>query len=150
MVAAARAAAIHDSIMGFPEGYNTMVGEKGVTLSGGQKQRISIARTLLKDPQILILDDSTSAVDADTESKIKKVLNEVMKGRTTFIIAHRIQTLQQADRILVLDKGEIVQQGSHEELIRLEGFYKEVFTLQTQMENELQEELMSASLGKGV
>ncbi len=142
--AAAKAASIHHSILSFPEGYDTMVGEKGVSLSGGQKQRIAIARTLLKDPRILILDDSTSAVDADTEARIKKAMNGLMKNRTTFLIAHRIQTLKQADTILVLDKGRIVQQGSHEELIRRDGFYKDVFRLQTRMEEELQEELQAA------
>jgi len=141
---AARAAAVHDSIMSFPDGYDTMVGEKGVSLSGGQKQRIAIARTLLKDPRILILDDSTSAVDADTEARIKEALDELMEGRTTFIIAHRIQTLRQADRILVLDEGRIVQQGIHEELIETEGFYQDVFRLQTRMEEELQDELLQA------
>jgi len=141
---AARAAAVHDSIMSFPDGYDTMVGEKGVSLSGGQKQRIAIARTLLKDPRILILDDSTSAVDADTEARIKEALDELMEGRTTFIIAHRIQTLRQADRILVLDEGRIVQQGIHEELIETEGFYQDVFRLQTRMEEELQDELLEA------
>lgn len=142
---AARAAAVHRSILSFPQGYDTMVGEKGVSLSGGQKQRIAIARTLLKDPRILILDDSTSAVDADTEARIKEAMEELMKGRTTFLIAHRIQTLRQADFILVLDRGRIVQQGSHEELIRREGFYKDVFQVQTRMEEELQEELDGAA-----
>jgi len=141
---AAKAAAIHDSIMKFPQGYDTMVGEKGVSLSGGQKQRIAIARTLLKDPRILILDDSTSAVDAETEGQIKKALKSLMKNRTTFIIAHRIQTLRQADKILVLDHGRIIEQGTHEQLIIREGFYKEVFNLQTRMEEELQQELLSA------
>ncbi|MDC7242318.1 MAG: ABC transporter ATP-binding protein [Spirochaetales bacterium] len=149
MIRAAKAAMVHESIMSFPEGYDTMVGEKGVSLSGGQKQRIAIARTLLKDPRLLILDDSTSAVDADTEEKIKKALKELVSGRTTFIIAHRIQTLRQADRILVLEKGRIVQQGRHEELIQEDGFYRDVFRLQTQMEKELRRELESASQQKG-
>ncbi len=140
----ARAAAIHDSIMSFPKGYDTMVGEKGVSLSGGQKQRLTIARTLLKNPRILILDDSTSAVDADTEDKIKSALESLMEKRTTFIIAHRIQTLQRADMIFVLKEGRIVQSGSHRELIGKEGFYKDVFDLQTRMEQELQDELTAA------
>lgn len=147
--AAARAAAVHDSIMSFPGGYDTVVGEKGVSLSGGQRQRISIARTLLKDPCLLILDDSTSAVDADTEQRIREALDHLTAGRTTFIIAHRIQTLMQADRILVLDGGRIVQQGSHEELIAREGFYREVFHMQTRMEEELQGELRSAGVAAG-
>ncbi|MBI9102849.1 MAG: ABC transporter ATP-binding protein [Spirochaetales bacterium] len=143
---AAKAAAIHDSIMSLPDGYETMVGEKGVSLSGGQKQRITIARTILKDPAILILDDSTSAVDAATEEKIKQALAELMKGRTNFIIAHRIQTLKMADRILVLKEGSIVQEGTHEELTAVEGFYRKVFTLQTEIEAELQKELSEAEI----
>ena len=134
---AAKSAAIHESILDFPEGYKTLVGEKGVSLSGGQKQRIAIARALLKDPKILILDDSTSAVDSETEEKIQKALDELMKGRTTFIIAHRIQTLMKANKIIVLDKGKIVQTGTHEDLLKIDGFYKEVFDVQTKIENEL-------------
>ncbi len=146
IISAAKAAAIHDSIMDFPEGYNTMVGEKGVSLSGGQKQRITIARTILKDPAILILDDSTSAVDAGTEEKIKTALEKLMKGRTNFIIAHRIQTLKMADRILVLKNGEIVQEGTHQELVKTDGFYKQVFILQTEIEDDLKKELSEAAL----
>ena len=146
IISAAKAAAIHDSIMAFPDGYETMVGEKGVSLSGGQKQRITIARTILKDPAILILDDSTSAVDAATEEKIKKALEKLMAGRTNFIIAHRIQTLKMADRILVMKDGEIVQEGTHQELVETDGFYKQVFTLQTEIEEELQRELTEAAL----
>jgi len=145
IILAAKAAAIHDSIMNFSDGYNTMVGEKGVSLSGGQKQRITIARAILKDPAILILDDSTSAVDAATEGKIKSALQKLMLGRTNFIIAHRIQTLKMADRILVMDKGSIVQEGTHEELIETNGFYKQVFTLQTEIEEDLQQELAEAA-----
>ncbi len=146
IISAAKAAAIHDSIMNFSEGYETKVGEKGVSLSGGQKQRITIARTILKDPAILILDDSTSAVDAGTEEKIKTALEKLMKGRTNFIIAHRIQTLKMADRILVLKNGEIVQEGTHQELVKTDGFYKQVFTLQTEIEEDLQKELAEAAL----
>jgi len=140
--AAAQAAAIHDSIESFPEGYETMVGEKGVTLSGGQKQRIAIARTILKDPKILILDDSTSAVDAETEDEIRGALNNLMVGRTTFIIAHRIQSLINADQILVFKEGEIIQRGQHRDLIEEPGFYKHVFELQNKIEAELEEELL--------
>ena len=118
--AAARAAAIHDTIVTFPEGYDTLVGEKGVTLSGGQKQRVAIARTLLKDPCILILDDSTSSVDTETEAEIRAALEHLMQGRTTFIIAHRIQSVMNADLILVLDHGRIVQRGQHQELMAQE------------------------------
>ncbi len=114
---AARAAAIHEVILGFPDGYNTLVGEKGVTLSGGQKQRVTIARTLLKNPRILILDDSMSSVDTETEAEIRAALYDLMENRTTFIIAHRIQSVMNADLILVLDKGEVVQMGKHEDLL---------------------------------
>jgi ATP-binding cassette subfamily B protein len=139
--AAARAAAIHDVILTFPEGYNTLVGEKGVTLSGGQKQRVAIARTLLKDPRILILDDSTSSVDTETEAEIRQALERLMKDRTTFIIAHRIQSVMNADLILVLDKGCIVQRGTHEELISQEGIYRQIFDIQTRIEVELEKEI---------
>jgi ATP-binding cassette, subfamily B, bacterial len=138
---AAQVAAIHDVILSFPNGYDTLVGEKGVTLSGGQKQRVSIARTLLKDPRILILDDATSSVDMETESSIRLALERLMKGRTSFIIAHRIQSVMNADLILVLDKGRIVQQGTHEELVQIDGIYKQVFELQTQLEVELKQEI---------
>lgn len=139
--AAAKAAAIHSSIESFPEKYETIVGEKGVTLSGGQKQRIAIARTILKDPRILILDDSTSAVDAETEDEIRNALINLMVGRTTFIVAHRIQSLINADQILVFKEGEIIQRGRHRELIDKPGFYKHVFELQNKIEAELDAEL---------
>ena len=143
---AARAASIHNSILSFPEQYDTMVGEKGVTLSGGQKQRIAIARTILKDPKILILDDSTSAVDAETEDNIRQALKRLMKGRTTFIIAHRVQSLIDADQILVFKEGEIIQRGVHSDLIEEPGFYKHVFELQNKIEAELEAELNKEAL----
>ena len=139
--AAARAAAIHESILTFPEGYNTLVGEKGVTLSGGQKQRVAIARTLLKDPCILILDDSTSSVDTETEAEIREALERLMRGRTTFIIAHRIQSLMNADLILVLEHGRVVQRGTHEELMAQEGIYRRIYDMQARIEVELEQEL---------
>jgi ATP-binding cassette subfamily B protein len=139
--AAARAAAIHDSITAFPDGYNTLVGEKGVTLSGGQKQRVAIARTLLKDPRILILDDATSSVDSETEVEIRAALGQLMAGRTTFIIAHRIGSVMNADQILVLDKGRIVQRGSHQELLAQPGFYHRIYDLQARIESELEQEI---------
>jgi len=139
--AVARAAAIHDTVVAFPQGYDTLVGEKGVTLSGGQKQRVAIARTLLKDPCILILDDSTSSVDAETEAEIHAALQNVMRGRTTFIIAHRIQSLRDADLILVLDQGRIVQRGSHEELMAQEGIYHRIYDMQARIETELEQEV---------
>ncbi|MHC1741292.1 MAG: ABC transporter ATP-binding protein [Anaerolineaceae bacterium] len=139
--AAARAAAIHDVILSFPEGYKTLVGEKGVTLSGGQKQRVTIARTILKNPRILILDDSTSAVDTETEAEIREALQNLMKNRTTFIIAHRIQSITNADQILVMDKGRIIQHGNHDELIKQAGTYQQIYNIQTRIENELEKEI---------
>ena len=140
---AARAAAIHDVILSFPNGYDTKVGERGVTLSGGQKQRLTIARTLLKDPRILILDDATSSVDTETEAAIREALEKLMPGRTSFVIAHRIQTVMEADLILVLEDGRIVQCGRHDELINQPGMYKRIFELQSRIEDELEEELAS-------
>jgi len=144
--AAARAAAIHDVITTFPDGYNTLVGERGVTLSGGQKQRVVIARTLLKDPRILILDDATSSVDAETEGAIRGALEHLMQGRTTFIIAHRIQSVMIADLILVLDKGRIVQTGTHQELVAQPGIYRDIYELQTRIDVELEREVASVAL----
>jgi ATP-binding cassette subfamily B protein len=139
---AAKAAAIHDVILSFPKGYDTLVGEKGVTLSGGQKQRVAIARTLLKDPRILILDDATSSVDTETEGEIRAALQRLMKGRTTFIIAHRIQSVMNADLILVLDHGKIVQRGTHETLMtEREGIYRRIYDVQARIEDELQREV---------
>jgi len=122
-----------------------LVGEKGVTLSGGQKQRIAIARALLKDPCILILDDSTSSVDMETEGIIRQALRRLMRGRTTFIIAHRIQSVMEADLILVLEGGEIVQRGTHEQLIAQPGIYQRIHDMQTRIEDALEEEIASAN-----
>jgi len=138
---AAKAAAIHDTITSFPQGYNTLVGEKGVTLSGGQKQRVAIARTLLKDPRILILDDSTSSVDTETEAEIRAALQNLMRGRTSFVIAHRISSLRDADQILVLDQGRIVQRGTHDELMGEEGIYRRIHDMQARIEVELEHEV---------
>jgi len=140
---AARAAAIHDVIQGFPDGYNTLVGEKGVTLSGGQKQRVSVARALLKNPRILILDDATSSVDTETEAEIHDALVQLMHNRTTFVIAHRVQSVMDADLILVLKDGRIIQRGTNEELMAQPGFYRQVYDLQARMEDELQREIGS-------
>jgi ATP-binding cassette, subfamily B, bacterial len=147
--AAARAAAVHDVILSFPEGYETRVGERGVTLSGGQKQRVTLARTLLKNPRILILDDATSSVDTETEADIRQALNSLMQNRTTFIIAHRIQSVMIADQILVLDEGRIVQRGTHEELMAEPGIYRRTFDLQARIEAELEAELATAVSSNG-
>ena len=127
---AAKAAAAHDFIMSFPDGYNTHVGERGQTLSGGQKQRVAIARALLLNPRILILDDSTSSVDLNTEAQIQKALDTLMKGRTSFVIAQRIGTVINADKILVLEKGEIVAQGKHADLMEDSPIYAEIYNSQ--------------------
>jgi ATP-binding cassette subfamily B protein len=126
VVAAARRAQAHDFISALPEGYNTRVGERGLTLSGGQRQRIAIARALLADPRILVLDDATSSIDASTERQIKQGLEEVMAGRTTFVIAHRLSTIALADEIAVLDGGRLIDRGTHAELVKRSPFYQEI------------------------
>ncbi|MCD6518520.1 MAG: ABC transporter ATP-binding protein [Anaerolineae bacterium] len=136
---AAKAAAAHDFIMNFPQGYDTPVGERGVTLSGGQRQRIAIARALLLDPRILILDDATSSVDTETEQEIQAALANLMKGRTSFIIAQRVSTVRNADRILIIDRGRLVAQGTHEELIRESGIYADIYYRQLRSEERPQE-----------
>ncbi|MBN2239475.1 MAG: ABC transporter ATP-binding protein [Dehalococcoidales bacterium] len=133
---AARTARIHEYIDSLPDKYDTWVGERGITLSGGQKQRIAIARTLLLDPAILILDDSTSSVDTETEYQIQLALQEVMKNRTTFVIAQRLRTVQMADQILVLNRGSIVEQGRHEELLEQNGFYRSIYDLELKDQEE--------------
>ena len=127
---AAKAACVHDNIVDFAEGYGTMVGERGVSLSGGQKQRISIARALILDPEILVLDDSVSAVDTDTEEKILQHLRQTRKGKTNIIIAHRISTIQDADQILVIDEGKVAELGTHEELVAKNGIYADMYNRQ--------------------
>jgi ATP-binding cassette subfamily B protein len=138
---AASSAAIHDVIIDFPNEYDTLVGEKGVTLSGGQKQRVTIARTILKDSHLLILDDSTSSVDTETESCIREALKGLTPKRTTFIIAHRIQSVMNADLILVMEKGKIIQKGTHDELIAQDGMYRKIYDLQTRIDEELEMEI---------
>jgi ATP-binding cassette subfamily B protein len=140
MFAAAKAAQAHDFIAKFAEGYETLVGERGVTLSGGQRQRIAIARALLMDPRILILDDSTSSVDTQTEKLIQEALDRLMEGRTTFVIAHRLATVRRADLILVMADGRIVQRGRHDELLSQGGLYKEIYDLQLSQQNRFLEE----------
>ena len=139
IVGAAKAAHAHEFITGFPDGYNTRVGERGVTLSGGQKQRIAIARALLYDPRILILDDSTSSVDTETEYQIQQALATLMQGRTTFVIAQRLLTLKNADLILVLDHGRIVERGTHEALLAASGLYRRTYDLQLRDQEEFLE-----------
>ncbi len=139
--AAARAAQIHDFIQTLPEGYDTVVGERGVGLSGGQKQRVAIARALLLNPPILILDDSTSSVDAETEHLIQLALEQLMHGRTSFIITQRLSSIRHADQILVLEGGRVVQRGSHEKLSSQQGIYREIYELQHKGQDEIPEEV---------
>ena len=134
--AAARAAHIHDYIASLPDGYDTWVGERGITLSGGQKQRVAIARTLLMNPRILILDDSTSSVDTETEYLIQQTLAQLMKGRTAFVIAQRLRTVKMADQILVLSGGRVVERGRHRELLRQAGFYRQIYDLELRDQEE--------------
>ncbi len=136
IIAAAQAARIHDFIMSLPDGYETWVGERGVTLSGGQKQRVAIARTLLLDPRILVLDDATSSVDMETEYLIQQALSEVMRGRTTFVVASRLRTIKNADQILVLDRGRIVERGTHDTLLTRGGAYARLYDLQLRDQEE--------------
>ena len=137
VISAAKVAQLHDHIMSLPHGYDTWVGERGATLSGGQRQRLSIARTILVDPPVLILDDSTSSVDVETERLIHQAMIEVMKGRTTFVIAHRLSSVREADLILVLKDGEIAEQGAHEELMARNGIYRDIFDLQLRPQEEM-------------
>jgi len=132
----AKTARMHDFIMTMPDGYDTWVGERGVTLSGGQRQRVAIARTLLMDPRILIFDDSTSSVDTETEYLIQQALAELMQSRTTFVIAQRLRTVKAADQILVLQNGEVVQRGTHEELIEQDGLYRQIYDLELRDQEE--------------
>ena len=136
VVQAAKIAQLHEQIMRFPDGYNTWVGERGVTLSGGQKQRLSIARTILRDPPILILDDATSSVDVETEQLIQTAMTDVMAGRTTFVIAHRLSTLRQADLILVLQNGQIIERGTHADLLAKPGIYQDLHELQLRPQSQ--------------
>jgi len=146
IIEAAKEAAIHDVILEFKNGYDTMVGERGVTLSGGQKQRLAIARTLLINPRILIMDDSTSSVDMETEVQIRAALDGLMSNRTTFIIAHRIQSIMNANQILVFDQGKIVQKGVHDELVNQPGIYQDIYEIQARIDSALQEEIERVDL----
>jgi len=130
VITAAKAAQTHDFITAFPDGYDTWIGQRGVNLSGGQKQRIAIARALLVQPKVLILDDSTSAVDVETEARIQAALEQLMAGRTSFVIAQRISTVLTADKIIVLDRGQVVAEGTHAELITSSPIYREIYESQ--------------------
>ncbi len=137
IIAAAKAARIHDHIASLPDGYDTVVGERGVSLSGGQKQRVAIARALVMDPKILILDDATSSVDTETEYEIQQALQTAMRGRTTLVIAHRLLSLKNADEILVMDDGRIIERGTHQSLLEREGAYARIYDLQLKDQEEL-------------
>lgn len=151
VIHSAKAANIHDIIEeAFPDSYDTVVGEKGVTLSGGQKQRVTIARTLLKKPDIFVLDDSTSSVDSETEFEIQKALRSILRGKTTFVIAHRITSIQDCDRIIVLDKGKIIESGTHYELIMNNGFYKKIYDIQVKIEDEIKQDEQDYLKGRKV
>jgi ATP-binding cassette, subfamily B, bacterial MsbA len=131
-VDAARAAYAHDFIVQLPQAYDTIIGEQGVRLSGGQRQRICIARALLRNAPILILDEATSSLDSESEQEVQRALENLMRGRTTFVIAHRLSTVQSADRILVIARGRIVEQGTHAELLAYNGEYRRLFDIQFQ------------------
>jgi ATP-binding cassette, subfamily B, bacterial len=137
MIAAAQAAHIHDFIMGLPNGYDTVAGERGYRLSGGEKQRIALARVILKDPRILVLDEATSSLDSQSEALIQAALKTVMRGRTSIVIAHRLSTILSADQILVMDRGQIVERGTHPELLAHGGLYASLY--ETQFRGQLAE-----------
>ncbi len=141
VVGAAKVAQLHDFIEGLDRGYDTVIGERGSTLSGGQRQRLSIARAILLDPPILVLDDSTSSVDAETEHMIRQAMESVMEDRTTFVIAHRLSTIHRADTILVLRNGSIVERGTHGQLLAADGFYREIYDLQLRPQEEVMRDI---------
>lgn len=136
---ACRAASIHDKIVSFPDGYNTKVGERGLRLSGGEKQRVAIARTILKNPRVILLDEATAALDSGTEQHIQKALKELSVGRTTLVIAHRLSTITSANQILCIHQGKVAERGTHEELLKLNGRYAMMWAKQVKAEKEARE-----------
>jgi subfamily B ATP-binding cassette protein MsbA len=136
VIEAAKAANAHEFIMSFPDGYESQIGERGVKLSGGQKQRLSIARAILKDPRLVILDEATAALDTESEQLIQEALGRLLVGRTCIVIAHRLSTIQKADRIIVLEKGQVAESGTHDELLALGGRYKYLYDLQFPQSDE--------------
>jgi subfamily B ATP-binding cassette protein MsbA len=140
VIDAAKAAYAHDFIMEMPEGYNTMIGERGVRISGGQKQRITIARAIIRNPSILILDEATSSLDTESEHQVQKALEQLMQNRTTIVIAHRLSTIQNASRIVVMSGGRIMQEGTHDELLAQGGLYQELYNMQFMSSEPAQEE----------
>jgi ATP-binding cassette subfamily B protein len=147
IISAARAAHAHEFILRLPHGYDSLVGERGQSLSGGERQRISIARALLIDPQILILDEATSSVDSTTEKEIQKALDNLVKGRTTIAIAHRLSTLRKADRLIVLDRGQIIEQGGHDQLMSLGGVYRRMYDTQARQAMDAVDAELGVKLG---
>jgi ATP-binding cassette subfamily B protein len=143
--AVAKAAYLHDFVQSLPDGYDTWVGERGLTLSGGEKQRLAIARTLLINPSVLILDDSTSSVDAETETLIRRAMDKLIQGRTTFIITHRLPIIKNADLILMLKDGQIVEKGKHDELMALNGLYHQIYESQLAANQSSEEDVSGAS-----
>ncbi|MBQ9921546.1 MAG: ATP-binding cassette domain-containing protein, partial [Clostridia bacterium] len=140
VIAAARIANAHDFIVNLPQGYNTMVGEKGHSLSGGERQRIAIARAVIHNPRILILDEATAALDTETEKLIQDAINNLAKDRTTIAIAHRLSTLRNADKLLVLDKGNVAEFGTHDELLEKKGIYYKLVMAQREMAHKIVEQ----------